>query len=95
MLCPHCLKGTLTTVAADEPWHDEHLQCNVCDSTYNDTIETRVKTLEAISKLPVSGYNHAGVHHFVFGPREKPFKTVCTYRKARVFAEGVALGRRL
>jgi len=32
---------------------------------------------------------------FIFGPRDGPLKTVYTYRKAKVFADGVALGREL
>lgn len=53
----------------------------------------RTDTLHRISGLPVSTYELGGVNYFVFGPPERPIKTVCTYRKARVFAEGVAAGR--
>jgi len=53
----------------------------------------RRETLARISGLPVSCYIRHGVRVFVFGRPEQPVKTVCTYRKARVFAEGVAAGR--
>lgn len=53
----------------------------------------RCQTLTQISRLPVSCYERNGERCFVFGPPNQPIKTVCTYRKARVFAEGVAAGR--
>lgn len=55
----------------------------------------RLETLKRISGLPVTGYVTKGVKYYVFGPENEPVKTVCTYRKARVFAEGVATGRSL
>ena len=58
-------------------------------------MKDRLLTLTRISRLPVESYTRLGVRYFVFGPRDKPLKTVCTYRKARVFADGVAIGRRL
>lgn len=58
-------------------------------------IETRVTTLTHLSGLPVSCYTRGEVRYFVFGPPNKPVKTVCTYRKARVFAEGMAVSRNL
>ena len=33
-LCPHCKKGKLELVKANEPYNIEHLQCDKCDSTY-------------------------------------------------------------
>lgn len=39
--CPHCTEnpnitdiGTLEIIPANEPYSDEHLMCNKCDSTY-------------------------------------------------------------
>jgi len=32
--CERC-GARLEVVEADEPWHDEHLMCPKCDSTYN------------------------------------------------------------
>lgn len=33
--CEHCGIGTLEIVLANEPYTDDHLICNWCDSTYN------------------------------------------------------------
>lgn len=55
----------------------------------------RDQTLARLSQLQVTSYVKLGVVYYVFGPRHLPMKSVCTYRKAKVFAEGVALGRRL
>lgn len=56
-------------------------------------MKDRINTLTRLSGLPVSLHDRQGVHYFTFGPTNKPIKTVCTYRKARAFAEGVAAGR--
>jgi hypothetical protein len=53
----------------------------------------RLETLTRISGLSVSVYQRGGVNYFVFGPTNRPLKTVCTYPKAKLFAEGVAAGR--
>lgn len=58
-------------------------------------MKDRHETLARIACLPVESYTRLGVRYFVFGPKDKPLKSVCTYRKARVFAEGVAIGREL
>ncbi len=60
-------------------------------------MEDRIQTLERISGLQVSHRTEKGQNVFTFGvgTRNKPAKTVFTYRKARIFAEGVALGRTL
>lgn len=55
----------------------------------------KLLVLKRISKLPVTGYVRRGVRYFVFGPKDRIIKSVCTYRKARIFAEGVAIGRKL
>lgn len=34
MKCPNCNVGKLILIPADEPWNDEHYQCDTCDSTY-------------------------------------------------------------
>lgn len=57
------------------------------------TTAIRVATLTRISGLTVECYMQSGTRYFVFGPLNQPIKTVCTYRKARTFAEGVAVGR--
>jgi len=33
--CPHCKKGILELVKGNEPFTIDHLQCNICDSTFN------------------------------------------------------------
>lgn len=58
-------------------------------------LQDRVDTLAKLSGLKVSVYTKAGVNYFVFGPSDKPLKTICTYRKSKVFAEGIAIGRQL
>ena len=42
-VCPHCKKGKLEIINADEPYSDKHLMCNVCDSTYpiNENIQKK------------------------------------------------------
>jgi hypothetical protein len=52
-------------------------------------------TLSDLSGLPVHAHSRNGVNYFVFGPEEQAVKSVCTYRKAKIFAQGVALGREL
>jgi len=44
-ICPHCKKGTLVKVDADEPWHDVYLICPKCDSTYNVTDDEKGKRI--------------------------------------------------
>jgi transposase-like protein len=34
-ICPHCKKGILEKVLGDEPYTEDHYQCNKCDSTFN------------------------------------------------------------
>ncbi len=34
-ICPHCKKGKLKYAYANFPFSDEHLICDICDSTYN------------------------------------------------------------
>ncbi len=58
-------------------------------------MKDRNTTLARISHLHVTNYLRLGVRYFVFGPKCKPVKSICTYRKAKVFAEGVAIGREL
>jgi hypothetical protein len=60
-----------------------------------EMMQDRVDTLERISGLEVRFYRRLGTNYFVFGGSKHAIKSVCTYRKAKVFAEGVALGRRL
>jgi hypothetical protein len=58
-------------------------------------MQDRIDTLEAITGLPVTCHyaRRGSVHYFVFGHESRPIKTVWTYRKAKVFAEGFAAGR--
>jgi hypothetical protein len=58
-------------------------------------MQDRIDTLERISGLEVRHHNTTGVNYFMFKVSKGVTKTVCTYRKARVFAEGVATGREL
>jgi len=59
------------------------------------TTETLTATLVDISGLPVRGFKNGKNRYFMFGPRDRTTKTIYTYRKARVFAEGVAIGQTL
>ena len=58
-------------------------------------MQDRIDTLERISGLEVRHHNTMGVNYFMFKESKRVTKTVCTYRKARIFAEGVAIGREL
>lgn len=57
------------------------------------TTEIRAANLTRVSGLPVRGFRDGKRRYFLFGPPDRTIKTVYTYRKARVFAEGVAIGR--
>lgn len=59
-----------------------------------ETIELRRKTLVQIIGLEVGAYTKNGVVYFQFGPAGKTIATVCTYRKAKLFAEGFRAGVR-
>jgi len=56
-------------------------------------LEHECETLAQLSGLNV--YIQPGTRYFVFDDRGQTVKTVCTYRKAKVFAQGVATGRNL
>jgi hypothetical protein len=60
-------------------------------------MQDRIDHLKLLTGLPVSHYFEKrwrdSVNYFVFGHEYNPIKTVCTYRKAKVFAEGFAAGR--
>jgi hypothetical protein len=60
-------------------------------------MQDRIDQLKAITGLPVCCHTmsrRAGtVNYFVFGHESHPIKTVWTYRKAKIFAEGFAAGR--
>ena len=56
-------------------------------------MQDRIDHLKAITALPVHRYTERGVSYYVFGHEYIPIKIVCTYRKARAFAEGFAAGR--
>ncbi len=55
--------------------------------------QDRVETLVRITGLEVTRYEQGGVQYFVFGDPSQPLKSVCTYQKAKIFAEGYALGK--
>ncbi|GMU26253.1 MAG: hypothetical protein AMXMBFR16_11580 [Candidatus Uhrbacteria bacterium] len=55
----------------------------------------RLATLERLSGLTVRGYVQTGVNYFQFMEGDETVKTVCTYSKARIFAMGIAIGKRL
>lgn len=57
-------------------------------------MQDRLRTLKQLSELPVFVYTKDENNYFVFGEMNKPVKTVCTYPKAKLFAEGVAFGKR-
>lgn len=58
------------------------------------TTETLASNLANISGLPVRGGMDGKKRFFMFGPKDRIIKTVYTYRKARAFAQGVAIGRK-
>lgn len=35
MKCPKCTSGIIEKVNGNEPFNEDHLQCNNCDSTFN------------------------------------------------------------
>ncbi len=58
-------------------------------------IEIRLKTLTRLSNLEVTFFTNSGEAGFIFWYEGRTLKTVFTYRKAKIFAEGVAIGRGL
>jgi hypothetical protein len=60
-----------------------------------EIMQDRADTLKHISGLEVRFYRRLGTNYFVFGGSKHTIKSVCTYRKAKVFAEGIAIGREL
>jgi hypothetical protein len=58
-------------------------------------IEIRLETLTRISALKVTFFTDSGEAGFIFWHEGRTLKTVFTYRKAKIFAEGVAIGRGL
>lgn len=56
-------------------------------------MQDRIDHLKLLTGLPVHHYTERGVSYFVFGHAYNPIKSVYTYRKAKVFAEGFAAGR--
>ena len=58
-------------------------------------MDDRVATLKRLSELEVKWSVSKGANYYVFGPTDRPLKSVCTYRQAKLFAEGVATGREL
>jgi hypothetical protein len=59
------------------------------------TLQIRCQTLKRIALLPVKGRVEKGVAVYTFGQPHHPLKEVWTYGKAKVFAEGIAIGRSL
>jgi hypothetical protein len=55
----------------------------------------RTYTLQRISGVPVRARVGKGAVVYTFGPPNRTLKEVWTYRKAKVFAEGIAIGRSL
>ncbi len=56
-------------------------------------LQERIDTLERLSGFRVlHRRSQSGTNYFQFMHGKATLKTVCTYRKARVFAEGVKLG---
>ncbi len=60
-----------------------------------DYMQDRIDTLKALTGLPVSCHTarRGTVNYFVFGHECSPIKTVYTYPKAKMFADGFAAGR--
>lgn len=58
-------------------------------------MQDRIDTLECISGLEVYHSKTTDMYYFMFKTARRVTKTVCTYRKAKVFAEGVATGREI
>jgi hypothetical protein len=59
------------------------------------TLQIRCQTLKRISWVPVTGRVEKGVAVYTFGQPQCALKEVWTYGKAKVFAEGIAIGRSL
>lgn len=58
------------------------------------TTETLTATLARISGLPVRGFRDGKSRFFLFGSEDRTIKSVHTYRKALIFAQGIAIGRK-
>lgn len=58
MKCKNCKNGILEEVSGIKPYNENHLQCNICDSTYN-ILEYKNKVLKAeysLSDLEIVRY---------------------------------------
>ena len=55
----------------------------------------KIATLRSISGLELIMYKQSGMQCFQFVSGYSTLATVCTYKKAKLFAEGVKLGREL
>jgi hypothetical protein len=54
------------------------------------------KYLQYISGLFVTYYIARGITYYIFSDISgRNLKTVCTYKKAKVFAQGIEIGRKL
>ncbi len=60
-----------------------------------ETMQDRINTLESISALKVTCSIQRGQHCYQFFWNDGTVKIVFTYPKAKLYAEGVALGRTL
>ncbi len=62
-----------------------------------DRLQDRIDHLKAITGLPVHCHTmerrSGTVNFFVFGHEHRPIKSVFTYPKAKMFADGFAAGR--
>lgn len=48
--CPHCRRGALNVIGANEPYHDEYFQCDHCDSTFVKEGNCAIHNLDATGK---------------------------------------------
>ena len=59
------------------------------------TLQIRCQTLKRIAGVTVIGRVQRGVAVYAFGLPDQHLKEVWTYGRAKVFAEGIAIGRTL
>jgi hypothetical protein len=63
--CPHCKEGSIEPVKGTEPYSEDHLMCNKCDSTFNKEEKKPMKLYELqhyVDKLIEQGHSDTPVY---------------------------------
>lgn len=63
--CPHCKEGSIESVKGTEPYSEDYLMCNKCDSTFNKEDKKPMKLYELqhyVDKLIAQGYSDVPVY---------------------------------